>query len=91
MTISKVSAAESHVRLMQGIGAQIQHHTMTSPMSVEDVVAVLGVCAGAAIANGKSPLSRRELRQVMLANLDNAMQTADATPQSALILPPGVA
>lgn len=91
MTISRVQANEAQSLLMQGIGAQIQHQTMMSPMTLEDIVAVLGVCAGAAIANGKSPLSRRDLRQVVMANLDNAMQTADATPQSALILPPGMA
>jgi ribosomal 50S subunit-associated protein YjgA (DUF615 family) len=89
MSINKVSASEAQTRLMQYIGGVIQQVTMTSPMSVEDIVSVLGVCCGAAIANGKSVMSRRELRQMVLANLDNAMQTADQMPKSAIIMPPG--
>lgn len=91
MTTNRVSASESQQRLMQYIGAVIQQHTLTSPMSVEDVVAVLGICAGSAIANGKSVLPRRDLRQMLMANVDFAMQQADQMPKSSLILPAGMA
>ncbi len=89
MTHNKVAASESQARLMQTIAGCIQLHTMTSPMTVEDIVSVLGVCIGAAIANGKSYVPRRELRQIVLANIDNAMQAADQTPRSPIIMPPG--
>lgn len=91
MTVSKVSASQGQQILMEYIAAVIQQVTLTSPMPVEDIVSVLGVCCGAAIANGKSNLSRRDLRQLVLANLDNGMQTADSMPKaSGLILPPGM-
>ncbi len=92
MSMNKVGASESQMRLMQYIGAVIQQVTLTSPMSAEDVVAVLGICAGSAIANGKSVMSRREMRQMLMSNVDFAMQQADQMPApSGLILPAGVA
>ena len=91
MTISKVSASQGQQILMEYVAAVIQQVTLTSPMAVEDIVSVLGVCCGAAIANGKSNLSRRDLRQLVLANLDNGMQTADSMLwHTSPILPPGV-
>lgn len=91
MTINKVSASQGQQILMEYVAAVIQQVTLTSPMSVEDIVSVLGVCCGAAIANGKSTMSRRDLRQLVMMNIDNAMQTADSMPKpSGLILPPGM-
>jgi hypothetical protein len=91
MSMNKVGASESQMRLMQTVATAIEFHTLTSPMSVEDIVCVLGVCIGAAMANGKSVIPRSQLRQMVLANIDNSMQTADQTPQSRLILPAGMA
>lgn len=87
MTINQTNVPESHTRLMQAIGFAIQQHTLVSPMTAEDVVGILAFCAGAAIANGKSPHSKGEMRQMAIANLDNAMHAFAAQPKSGLILP----
>lgn len=87
MTINQSKIPESHKRLMEAIGQAIQLHTLTTPMSAEDVIGILSFCAGAAVANGKSPHSKRELRSLAVQNIDNAIAVFAAQPASGLILP----
>lgn len=87
MTTNRVSASESQQRLMQYVGAVIQQHTLTSPMVLEDIISVLGICIGASIGNGKSPLTHRDLRQVAIANIDHGLQAALQAPRSPIIIP----
>ncbi len=90
MTINQSKVPEGHVRLMTAIGDAIRLHTMTSPMRADEVVGILAFCAGAGIANAPSHSgSKRELRQMAVANIDNAMQAFGSAPKpsSGLILP----
>ncbi len=87
MTINHVKTPEASVRLMQAIGNIIQFHTMTSPMTPDDIAGVLGFCAGATLANGESPARMNERRQMVLANLDHAVQQFQGQPKTGLILP----
>lgn len=87
MSLNTTKVPESHVRLMQAIGLAIQQHTLVSPMTSDDIAGILGFCAGAAIANGKSPARKSESRQMVIANIDHAMQAWGSQPQSAIILP----
>jgi hypothetical protein len=88
MTIAQVKASENVVRLQQAIGLAIMNHTMISPMTDDDVIAVLGFCAGAAIANSGPRHTKSELRQMCIANIDNGLQAFLSQPKSPLILPP---
>lgn len=87
MTITHSPVGESHVRLMQAIGQVIMIHTMTSPMQPDDIAGVLGFCAGATLANGDSPARMNERRQMVLANIDHAIDKFRGEPKSGLILP----
>lgn len=87
MTISHVKTPEANVRLMQAIGNVIVTHTMTSPMTPDDIAGVLGFCAGAALANGESPSRMQERRSMVLANIDHAIQQFQGQPKTGLILP----
>jgi len=87
MSISHVATPESSVRLMQAIGQVIMIHTMTTPMTPDDIAGVLGFCAGASLANGESPARMNERRQMVLANIDHAIQQFQGQPKTGLILP----
>jgi len=87
MTISHVATPESSVRLMQLIGQAIVMHTLTTPMTPDDIAGVLGFCAGAALANGESPSRMQERRSMVLANIDHAIQQFQGQPKTGLILP----
>lgn len=87
MTIENVKASESVVRLQKAIGLAIMQHTMISPMSEEDVIAVLGFCAGAAIANANQRNTIGQYRQMVIANIDLGIQAFLSQPKSGLILP----
>lgn len=87
MSISHVKTPENLVRLQQAIGTAILNHTMISPMTEEDIIAVLGFCAGAAIANSGPRHTKGELRQMLIANVDHGLQAFLSQPRPTLILP----
>lgn len=87
MTIENVKASENVLRLQKAIGTTIVQHTLVSPMSEEDVIAVLGFCAGAAIANASKRNSIGQYRQMLIANIDNGINAFLSQPKSGLILP----
>lgn len=89
---AEVKVNDSHHRLMLAIGDTIAKHTTATPMAIDEIVGVLGFCAGAAIIRGAvRPNYRRELRQVAVGNIDSGMDAMRrATTGSSLILPTGV-
>lgn len=80
MTLNRVKANLSQERLMIAIGEAIRLHTMVSPMTLEDIVGVLGFTTGAAIARADRRLSKSELRQMAVANIDHGLQAALSAP-----------
>lgn len=87
MTTTNVKASENVLRLQKAIGLTIVNHTMVSPMSEEDVIAVLGFCAGAAIANANQRNTIRQYREMLIANVDLGINAFLSQPNSGLILP----
>ena len=86
MSLQHVQADEKTIRLMSQIGQVIQSFTMTSPMLAEDVIGVLGFCAGSAIASAPPQHTKGELRQMAIANLDHGLSAFLSQPRG-LILP----
>lgn len=84
-----VRLSESHHRLMLAIGDVIAKHTTQSPMAIDEIVGVLGFCAGAAIVKGcKSNGNRKRMRIVAVDNIDSGMDAMRrAVTGSSLILP----
>lgn len=87
MTMNTVKADEKIIRLQQQIGFTIQQFTLTTPMTADDVIAVLGFCLGATIANSPKNASIRDRRQAALANMDHGINAFLAAPKSGLIIP----
>lgn len=89
MSTSTAKVSESHVRLMTAIGDAVRNVTMISPMSAEDIIAILGFTTGAGIAaaQGKQPHKPAALRDLAIRNLDLGLQQHLAQPQSPIIMP----
>jgi dienelactone hydrolase len=90
MAIVSVATSESHQKLMQAISDAVQAHTRQSPMMIDEIVGIIGFCAGAAIVSGcKSHNDRRKLRAVVNANVDNGMDamTRAVVGSTSLIIP----
>jgi ADP-dependent phosphofructokinase/glucokinase len=92
MAVSKVRVGESHTRLMHAIGNAIMVQTSASPMTEEDIIGVLGFTLGCAIARAsKGRISRRQLREMAVANVDTGLNAMTSNMAStSLILPEGV-
>lgn len=87
MAIVTASASDSHHKLMQAIGDAVAAHTRQSPMMIDEIVGILGFCAGAAIVSGcKSHANRKKMRAVVRANVDHGMDVM-AGAASGLIIP----
>lgn len=70
--------------IAEGIKAQ----TSISPMDVEQIIAVLGLVAGASIANNSPRGMHKHLRDTVVANLDNTLSAMSKRgPSSSIILP----
>lgn len=67
---------ESHQRLLQSIGHTIMQHTMVSPMTQDEVIGILAFATGFAIGNANVKFTKGELRQLAIANIDNALHAA---------------
>jgi dienelactone hydrolase len=87
MAITNVKADEKMVRLATQIQMTIQQFTMVSPMTADDVIAVMGFCIGGAIANAPQNHTVRERRQMAVANIDHGLNAFLAAPKSNLIFP----
>ena len=87
MTTTNVQTPEKVVRLQKAIGETILNFTMISPLSDEEVIAVLGFCAGAAIANANQRHTIRDYRQMCIANLDHGLNAFLSQPKSGLVIP----
>lgn len=75
MSISKVRVSDNHTQLMLAIGEAIRLHTSKSPMEEEDIIGVLGFTLGCGIARAaKSSGSRRQFREMAIANVDSGLQ-----------------
>lgn len=86
-----VSLNEGHHRLMQAIGAAITAHTKASPMSIDEIVGILGFCAGAAIVSGcQSANNCRRMRAVAVDNIDNGMDVMRRAERSSGLILPGM-
>ena len=84
------SMNEGHHRLMQAIGDVIARHTTESPMAIDEIVGILGFCAGAAIVSGcQHNGNRRRMRTVAMENIDNGMDVMRRAERgaSSIILP----
>lgn len=92
MSISKVKTNESHQRLMMAIGDAVRAHTAQDHMPVEAIIGVLGFTLGSAIARGSNGRnSRRQLKEMALANVDFGLQAmVSSMANTSLILPEGV-
>lgn len=88
MSITK-QANPAMTRLALAIGEAIQRHTLTSPMTAEDVIGVIAFCAGSAIGQKEAQRQHkvRELRQMAVANIDLGIQSAQQASGPRLILP----
>lgn len=88
MTIEKIHNDPRLTRLALAIGAAITQHTMTDPMPVEDVIGVLGFCAGSAMGQKEAKrFKARELRQMCIANIDHGLSSALGAGKPLIILP----
>lgn len=87
MTINTVKADEKTVRLATAIQMTIQQFTMTSPMTPNDVIAVMGFCIGGAIANAPQTHSISQRRQLAMANIDLGLNAFLSAPKPSIILP----
>lgn len=88
MTIEKIHNDPRLTRLAIAIGAAIRDHTMTEPMPFEDIIGVLGFCAGSAM--GQEPARRfkkSELRQMCISNIDHGLSSALQSGRPLIILP----
>jgi hypothetical protein len=92
MSISYTKVNDGHQRLMIAIGDAIRTQTALSPIPVDEIIGVLGFTLGAAIARGANGRnSRRQLREIAVANVDSGLQaTTQSMASSSLILPNGV-
>lgn len=92
MAISKVAVSQDAHRLMLAIGEAIRLHTSQSPMSGEQIVGVLGFCAGAAIVRSVHTRNdRRQMREMAVANVDMGIQAMTSSmANTSLIIPDGV-
>ena len=87
---SAVKLNEGHQRLMHAIGAVITKHTTESPMAIDEIVGVLGFCAGAAIISGcKAPTNRRRMRSVAIDNIDSGMDAMRRAELGTSLIIPG--
>lgn len=87
MAIVAASTSDSQQKLMQALGEAITAHTLHSPMAIDEIVSVLGFCAGAAIVSGcKSHGNRKKMRNLVAANVDHGMETMSGMG-SGLIIP----
>lgn len=76
---------------MQAIGALIMEHTKQSPMAIDEVVGVLGFCAGAAIVSGcELPSNRRRMRTVAVDNIDSGMDAMRRAEMGTSLIIPGM-
>lgn len=92
MAVNKVRVNESHQRLMHAIGEAVRLHTAHDHMPVEGIIGVLGFTLGSAIARGaKDRNSRRQLREMAMANVDFGLEAmVSSMANTSLILPEGV-
>lgn len=91
MALSQVKTDESHFKLMMAIREVVQAHTTLSPMAIDEIVGVLGFCAGSAIVSGcKSPANRRKMRAVVVSNVDNGMDVMLRAATGTSLIIPGV-
>lgn len=89
MSVAKTKVSESAQRLMASIDKAIGAHTTQSPMTLQEIAGVLGFMAGGAIGHGKDRNARRQLREMVVANVDmgiDALLNMDGR-KSSLILP----
>lgn len=89
MSIVAAQTSDGQFKLMQAIGAVIMQHTRDTPLAIDEIVAVLGFCAGSAIVSGcKANSNRRKMRDVAVANIEIGMDVMTrAATGSSLILP----
>lgn len=88
MSITTMKVSESQERLMTAIGNAVQSHTMTSPMLLEEIVGVLAFAVGGAIAQTDRRLTKSELRQMAIANIDNGIAAVLGSGSPGTILLP---
>ncbi len=80
--------SEKITRLQQDIGITIQQFTRITPLTEEEVMAVLGFCAGAVIASAaQRESSIRDYRELCIKNMDHGITAFTSQPKSGLILP----
>lgn len=84
---TKVQSNQAQQRLMDGLQQTIMRHTTVSPMTVEDIVAVMAFCTGCAIGQGDTRRDRRHLRNTAVANLDYGMDAVRGTERPGIIVP----
>lgn len=89
MALQHAQADGKAQQLAVELGLTIQAYTQIAPMTPEEVIAVLAFVAGIGIANAPGPHSKREIKEMAVANIDHGIQHGKAQ-QSSLILPPGM-
>lgn len=82
-----IKQSESAARLQKAVGEAILKHTRQSPMSEEEVMAVLGFCTGASIASAGRRQDIRQYRELAILNMDLGIDAFRAQSPSGLILP----
>ncbi|OWK18310.1 hypothetical protein AJ88_03775 [Mesorhizobium amorphae CCBAU 01583] len=91
MAIVSAAASESHHKLMQAIGEAVASHTRQSPMMIDEIVGIIGFCAGAAIVSGcKGHSNRKKMRAVVAANVDHGMDVMARAERNTSLIIPGV-
>lgn len=76
---------------MQAIGDAVAAHTRQSPMMIDEIVGILGFCAGAAIVSGcKGHGNRKKMRAVVNANVDHGMEVMARAAAGTNLIIPGV-
>lgn len=79
MTIATTKVSERQARLMDAVGQAVQLHTMTSPMPIEEIVAVLAFAVGGAIGQTNKRLTKSELRRMAVQNIDNGIDAVSGS------------
>lgn len=87
MTLKHVVANEAQADLMQAIGAAIFKQTLITPLTLDQIVGVLGYTTGCAIAKTDRSLKPRDLRQMAISNIDLGLQAMATNGGHGLVIP----
>lgn len=86
-TIAEHKAAANRQKLATAIGQVVKNFTMQNPdMSQDEVIAVLGFCAGSAIGAADARFNKRSLGEIAVRWMDDGLQVATGKKSATVIM-----